>query len=113
MDDDGAQSGGETQQPGGPLADRSAQSIMSNVEVPPSRTKRLESGLSIGPKDSDGLELKSRSVGNLSSVSVESLRISPSKGEDDKEVLSDGDEGDVPTNEEGTAEYTGTSYIIV
>ena len=74
---------------------------MSNVEVPPSRIKRLESGLSIGPRDSgDGLELKSHSVGNLSSISGKSLGISPSKGEDNT--------GDVPSNEDVAEEYTGT-----
>ena len=94
----------------GPLADKSAQSIMSNVEVPPSRVKRLESGLSIGPRDSgDGLELKSHSVGNLSSISGKTLGISPSKGEDNTgEIPTDGDKEDVPSNEDVTEEYTGT-----
>ena len=83
---------------------------MSNVEVPPSRAKRLESGLSIGPRDSDRLELKSRSAGNLSSISGKSLGISPSKGENDTgEVPIDGDKGGVPSNEDVAAEDTGTS----
>ena len=111
--------------------------------MPPSRAKRLESGLSIGLRDSNELEMKSRSAGNLSSVSGKSLGvslskrdgdigevptdgdkgdvpcgkslgISPSKGEDDTgEVLSDGDKGDVPSNQNVTAECTGTTHPYV
>ena len=70
---------------GGPLADKSSMSIMSNVEMPPSRAKKLTSGLAIGPRESDEADMKSHSVGNLSSVSVKSLGISPSKGEEREE----------------------------
>ena len=76
----------------GPLADKSAQSIMSNVEIPPSRLKRLTSGLAIGPKDKDDdpgaaamVAMKSHSVGDLSSVSVKSLPGMATKGEGEGE----------------------------
>lgn len=93
-----------TQQSAGPLADKSAQSIMSNVEVPPSRVKKLVSGLGIGLTDSESSELKSRSVGNLSSMSVKSLGISPSKEDDDK--------GEDPSNQEGDMDKAESTGII-
>ena len=77
---------------------------MSTVEVPPSRVKRLESGLGIGMSDSIVPELKSHSVGNLSSVSVKSLGVSPPKDKGD--VPSDQDKGEVP-DDDGKDENTG------
>ena len=83
---------------GGPLADKSAQSIMSNVEMSPSRLKRLTSGLAIGAKDDDGADaVKSHSIGDLSSMSVKSLGVA-SKG--------DGDDGEDPANKEEEMEDT-------
>lgn len=79
---------------GGPLADKSSMSIMSNVEMPPSRAKKLTSGLAIGPRESDEADMKSHSVGDLSSVSVKSLVISPSKGEE-----GEGDKEEDPGNQ--------------
>lgn len=83
----------------GPLADKSAQSIMSNVEIPPSRLKRLTSGLAIGPKDEDDdpgaaamAAMKSHSVGDLSSVSVKSLPGMATKGEGEGEGEESGED---------------------
>ena len=97
----------------GPLSDKSAHSIMSNVEMSPSRRRKLEGGLGIGLTDDD--EMKSHSVGNLSSVSVKSLGIhdrSPSKREeDDKGEDPDeqgGDEEDIEKAESIGIQYTHT-----
>ena len=86
---------------GGPLADKSAQSIMSNVEIPPSRLKRLTSGLAIGPREEDdaAAAMKSHSVGDLSSVSIKSLPGVASKGEGE-------DSGEDPGNKGGDMEDT-------
>lgn len=80
---------------GGPLADRSSMSIMSNVEVPPSRAKKLVSGLAIGPIESEAEEMRSQSVGDLTSMSSKSLTISPTKREEGEVVKGDdpGDQG--------------------
>ena len=58
---------------------------MSTVEIPPSRLKRLTSGLAIGPREEGGdaeAAMKSHSVGDLSSLSVKSLPGVASKGDD-------------------------------
>ena len=88
---------------GGPLADKSAQSIMSNVEIPPSRLKRLTSGLAIGPRDEGDdsvAAMKSHSAGDLSSVSVKSLPGVDSKGGEEGQEEDGGEED--PANNEGT-----------
>ena len=86
---------------GGPLADRSAQSIMSNVEIPPSRLKRLTSGLAIGPReegDDSVAAMKSHSAGDLSSVSIKSLPGVDSKGGEEEGQGEDGREEDPANN---------------
>ena len=103
--------GGEKphQSGGGPLADKSAQSIMSNVEVAPSRARRLTSVLGIGLTDSETAELaKSHSLGNLSSMSIKSLGVTASKAEGEKD--------DAPGNQgedADKAESTGVLYYRV
>ena len=86
----------------GPLADKSAQSIMSNVEIPPSRLKRLTSGLAIGPPEDDPAAMKSHSVGDLSSVSVKSLPGAASKGEVEDLGIKGGVKEDAAENDEST-----------
>ena len=88
---------------GGPLADKSAQSIMSNVEIPPSRLKRLTSGLAIGPPEDDPAAMKSHSVGDLSSVSVKSLQGVASKGEGEDP----GNKGEIKEDAAENDESTG------
>ena len=91
----------------GPLADKSAQSIMSTVEIPPSRLKRLTSGLAIGPREEEDVTaaMKSHSVGDLSSVSVKSLPGVSSKEEGEH---SGEDPGNKEVDLEDTAEKDDT-----
>ena len=87
---------------GGPLVDKSAQSIMSNVEIPPSRLKRLTSGLAIGPPENDPAVMKSHSAGGLSSVSIKSLPGVASKGEGEDPGNNGGIKEDAAENDEST-----------
>jgi hypothetical protein len=78
---------------------------MSHVEIPPSRLKRLTSGLAIGPReegDDSVAAMKSHSVGDLSSVSVKSLSGVTSKAREEGQGE---DGGEDPGNKNGnTAE---------
>lgn len=98
---------------GGPLADKSAQSIMSNIEIPPSRLKRLTSGLAIGPReegDDSVAAMKSHSAGDLSSISVKSLPGVDSKGGEEGQG-EDVREEDPGNNEGNMAESLGMQKV--